>query len=348
MPPPTEALRFAATGLLLLLGAVLLRDHRHDRSAVASLFLIFTVAGHLLLPLFLNRGIPLGVVHALLLPGLAVPFAFWLLAEIHFDDDFRWRWHHAALLAGLLAVGYVSWLTVVEHRLSPPLGGEAGRRFWALAPRFLGLAFVVHALIRIYVGARYDLVVPRLRVRYGVLVIAGTYIFLEIIGETLLSGTASEAFADRVHSTAALALAFGVCFVSMRVNAAILRPAQPSLELPALDPALAEQLHRLVEVDQVFRQEGLTIAVLARRLGAQEYKVRQLINAQLGFKNFNAFLHHFRIGEAQKVLGDSTKGHLGVAEVAYQVGYRSLATFNKAFREITGQTPTEFRASRQG
>lgn len=161
------------------------------------------------------------------------------------------------------------------------------------------------------------------------LVVAGTYIFLEIMGETLLSGSASAAFADRVHSAAALALVFGVCFLS-------------------LDPALAERLHGLVEEDQVFRKEGLTIAGLAKRLGAQEYKVRQLINAQLGFRNFNAFLHHFRIDEAQRTLRDPAQAHLGVAEIAYQVGYRSLATFNKAFKETTGQTPTEFRASHQG
>ena len=203
-------------------------------------------------------------------------------------------------------------------------------------------------MIRIYVGARSDLVIPRLRVRYGVLAVAGTYILLEIIGETLLSGSASEAFADRVHSAAVLALVFGVGLLSLRVSPDILKPTRPGRDLPVLDPALAERLRGLVEMDQVFREEGLTIVGLARRLGVQEHKVRQVINAQLGFKNFNAFLHHFRIREAQKVLGDPAKAHLGVAEVAYQVGYRSLATFNKAFKETTGQTPTEFRASRQG
>jgi AraC-like DNA-binding protein len=49
----------------------------------------------------------------------------------------------------------------------------------------------------------------------------------------------------------------------------------------------------------VFREEGLTIADLAQRLGVQEYRVRQFINAQLGFRNFNAFLHQYRLREAQ-------------------------------------------------
>ena len=46
---------------------------------------------------------------------------------------------------------------------------------------------------------------------------------------------------------------------------------------------------------------------------------------------------------AQKALLDPAKRHLGIAQIAFEVGYRSLGPFNKAFKEITGRTPTEFR-----
>ena len=75
--------------------------------------------------------------------------------------------------------------------------------------------------------------------------------------------------------------------------------------------------------------------------------MRQVINSQLGFKNFNAFVNHYRVREAGQVLADPARMHLGVAEVAYQVGFRSLGPFNKAFKELTGLTPTEYRASRR-
>jgi AraC-like DNA-binding protein len=103
----------------------------------------------------------------------------------------------------------------------------------------------------------------------------------------------------------------------------------------------------LIEVGEVFKEEGLSIGSLSERLGAQEYKLRQLINAQLGFKNFNAFLNRFRVAAAEKMLADPGKAHLGVAEVAFQVGYRSLGTFNRAFKDTTGRTPSEYRASRK-
>ena len=82
---------------------------------------------------------------------------------------------------------------------------------------------------------------------------------------------------------------------------------------------------------------------MAERLGEQEYKVRQLINARLGFRNFGAFLNHYRVREARSVLADPGQKQLGVAEVAFRLGYSSLGPFNRAFKEIVGQTPTEFR-----
>ena len=36
-----------------------------------------------------------------------------------------------------------------------------------------------------------------------------------------------------------------------------------------------------------------------------------------------------------------------VVQVALQVGYTSNSAFNKAFREFSGHTPTEFRARRR-
>ena len=71
--------------------------------------------------------------------------------------------------------------------------------------------------------------------------------------------------------------------------------------------------------------------------------MRQLINSQLGFRNFGAFLNHFRVREARKLLADPAQKQLGIAEIAYRFGYSSLGPFNRAFKEIVGQTPTEFR-----
>lgn len=69
---------------------------------------------------------------------------------------------------------------------------------------------------------------------------------------------------------------------------------------------------------------------------------------QLGFRNFNAFLNHRRVQRAQAALSDPGQSHLTVGEIAYALGYRSLGPFNRAFKDSTGETPTEFRARTRG
>jgi AraC-like DNA-binding protein len=339
-----QVCRVAAAALGLLLAAVLLRDHPSDRASRAAAALLLTVIAHLLLPLLLGAGLPLWALHAVLILNLSVPFAFWLLAQVHFEDDFRLSGRHLAGWAGLVAVGYPSCLATLDEGL---IGGWLGRGsagFWEVAPKLLSFAVVLLAMMRIYAGAGTDLLLPRIRLRFRVLAASGTYMIIELLGELLLRGPDSAPLADRVHSATVLGFLFAVCFAAFRTTPQMLRPSRPSPNPEAADPGLVERLQRLIDVDQAFREEGLTIRALADRLGTQEHRLRELINAQLGFKNFNAFLHHHRIREARKALSDPAKAHLGVAQVAYHVGYRSLATFNRAFKELTGRTPTELRA----
>jgi AraC-like DNA-binding protein len=343
----SEVWRFSAAVVLALLAAALVRDHARNRSAWTSVAFIACIVGHLLSPLLLRGGAPYFLSHPVLLLGIAAPFAFWLLAQVHFADDFRLGPAHFVILLALLGAGYLSWLVTAGGVLTAGPFAPAYHRFWSLLPRILSLAIVIHALLRVYVGAGSDLLLPRLKARYLLLVVAGTYTVVELLGEALISGTAAEQLADRVHSMAGLIVVWAVALLSLRAAPEVLRPARPALDEPALDPALAERLRQLIEAGEVFQEEGLTIGSLAERLGAQEYKLRQLINAQLGFKNFNAFLNRSRVAAAEKVLADPGKAHLGVAEVAYQVGYRSLGTFNRAFKELTGRTPTDYRTSRK-
>jgi AraC-like DNA-binding protein len=50
---------------------------------------------------------------------------------------------------------------------------------------------------------------------------------------------------------------------------------------------------------------------------------------------------------ARQILADPAQKQLGVAEIAYRLGYASLGPFNRAFKEIVGQTPTEYRKAAQ-
>jgi len=96
-------------------------------------------------------------------------------------------------------------------------------------------------------------------------------------------------------------------------------------------------------VERIHRREGLTIAMLAAELDLPAYRLRQVINEGLGYRNFNAFLNRYRIDEAKAALADASQRGVPVLTIAIDAGFQSIGPFNRAFKADTGMTPTEFR-----
>jgi AraC-like DNA-binding protein len=139
-------------------------------------------------------------------------------------------------------------------------------------------------------------------------------------------------------------------------------PAQPALaplpvaanapgpEIPPPAPAadrttLAElcRLEKLISVDEVWREEGLTVAGLALRVGVPETQLRRLINDHLGFRNFPSFINARRIACAKGRLADPDEARISISTIAFEIGFASLGPFNRAFREAVGKAPSEWR-----
>jgi AraC-like DNA-binding protein len=52
------------------------------------------------------------------------------------------------------------------------------------------------------------------------------------------------------------------------------------------------------------------------------------------------YLGRVRVEKAKNLL---LNPHLRVSEIAYTVGFQSLTHFNRVFRKLTGESPTDFR-----
>ena len=120
-------------------------------------------------------------------------------------------------------------------------------------------------------------------------------------------------------------------------------PAPPRTANPETVAALA-RLTALLESEHIYRRAGLSLADLATRVGLPEYRLRALIHEELGYPNFNAFLHAYRIREAAAQLRDPALRRTPILTIALSVGYQSVNTFNRGFREVMGMTPSVFRA----
>jgi AraC-like DNA-binding protein len=58
-------------------------------------------------------------------------------------------------------------------------------------------------------------------------------------------------------------------------------------------------------------------------------------------KNFNDFINELRIEEVKSRMERS--GDAGLLAIAFESGFNSKATFNRAFKKFTGLTPREYQ-----
>lgn len=111
--------------------------------------------------------------------------------------------------------------------------------------------------------------------------------------------------------------------------------------------ALKQRILQTIADERVFSRPNLKVADFANMIGEQEYIVTQYITGGLQFRNFNHLVNKFRIDRARTML--SLKQHEGqsILSIAYECGFNSIGPFNRAFKQATGMTPSEFRAARR-
>jgi len=121
------------------------------------------------------------------------------------------------------------------------------------------------------------------------------------------------------------------------------KPSYPRIQWSAKLAALQP----LMERQAVYRDPALSVDSLAAKLQMPAYRLRQLINGELGYRNFNVFVNDHRIAAACRDLADPERDHLPILTIALDVGFGSLSPFNRAFKERHDQTPSEYRARRR-
>jgi AraC-like DNA-binding protein len=228
-----------------------------------------------------------------------------------------------------------------------------------VAPASLQLLFVGCALYWMLRGWGADLVEARRKLRWIFLLIVGTFMFFAILLERLLIpwGSIAEFYVHLTLSMLLAALAVCALLATFRSDEPVyIDPFrdEPSRASPVIAKRPVAGAHEAIAAvrrafgeQHVHRDGELTVSSLAQKLAMPEYRLRKLIHEELGYRNFNALLHDYRIAEASRDLSDPAKNSLPILTIALTVGYNSINPFNRAFREAKGMTPSAFRAQAQ-
>lgn len=268
---------------------------------------------------------------------------FWLFTTELFADRSRLepvRFAPAALLLGLAFVGNNS-------------AGTIASGVW-LAHNLISAGLMAHILYVVGSGWRNDLVESRRRLRGPMIGLGAVYVIAVAIVQ---SGEILGQPADALSPLAALTLlllGLSALGVLLRADADLFAPSMPIEAAPAApqephalageDAKVAARLQTLMAHDRAYREEGLSVGSLAAKVGIPEHRLRRLINQQLGYRNFNAYLNQWRLADAKASLADPTQREVPISTIALDAGFQSLGPFNRAFKAETGATPSAFRA----
>lgn len=335
------ALRLLSAGQLMLIALVIGRGRAPRPIRWATVMLLLSVAAYLadVAPVLDARNMKIWPV--IQLGSQSSPLALWVFAHLLFERRIDRR-----LFAVAIAVTLACWLNFLAavywtHRM--PVTAN-------VAQHALAFALAVHAIWIAITERGDDLIEPRRAFSKGFVVVVGIQTLAVVVVEAIVGYvTIPWLMLLQSGSTLIAVLAFGAVLLSS--NADLLFDADaPAPPQPSLSPAenvLKQQLDAAM-ADHVYREPGLSIGVLAGKLGVPEHRLRALINQRLGYRNFSDFLNSHRIADAQAWLRDPAKVALPVLTIAMDLGYGSLAPFNRAFRDNTGQTPTDWRRAALG
>lgn len=85
--------------------------------------------------------------------------------------------------------------------------------------------------------------------------------------------------------------------------------------------------------------ENLTLDSVAKGLGFSKFYISRLFTKRIGYQ-FNDYLNRLRINKAQILLREED---MQISNIAMECGFESLRNFNRAFKQYTRITPTEYR-----
>ncbi len=104
---------------------------------------------------------------------------------------------------------------------------------------------------------------------------------------------------------------------------------------------LKEQLLHLLNEEKVYKLNNISLDMLSQRLDTTRHNISQVINEHFDLNFFN-LINKYRIQEAKRIFKNDAHNNLHIIDVAYDVGFNNKVTFNKAFKEETQLTPTQF------
>jgi len=335
-------IRFATFGQLALL-ALYFGQRQKGLIAPLSVLFCFTLSSYLLLTAPIANE-EYGILRGMfLLLTEILPYSLWALAFVIIRDDFRAEDIPKGIkVIALLTLAWFGYF----------FGYLQGRGSFHQVNHAIQMLFLIHVIYLALGDLHDDLEDNRRKFRLLLVLFACFYLTSIILLELMRSTLRDNAIFSIINAasiTISVTIVSWYCFKQSTPKAALATPCEEVTETATSEVAVPLNFqHKYQELcqlmtDDFFTQSDLTVKTLADKLTMPEHQLRELINRHLGFKNFSVFLNSYRIPAACEIFQDMAQIRTPILTIALNLGFGSIGPFNRAFKQMMGQTPSEYR-----
>lgn len=100
-------------------------------------------------------------------------------------------------------------------------------------------------------------------------------------------------------------------------------------------------LEKKMETNKLYLDPDLSLNSLALQIGVQPKMLSAVLNQVLQ-KGFSEYINTWRVEAVKQMILDPEKRHMTITGIAYDCGFNSQPTFQRAFKAVTGQTPRDY------
>lgn len=244
---------------------------------------------------------------AILLPGSKNG----LLDIMHLSPllfNFIPRYEIAIVLVFLVGTGYSIWFANIIYNLKPQRARFKSEMF------FFGFFAVLAVLVLIF-----GVLVPYIDNAYFFYFYANSIslAFILIVTSLII-------FPELLNDIAAVA--------TLSYTSSTLRDVNIEASL--------EKLEYLMKTDKLYQNEKLNLAMVADAMDMTSHQLSELVNVHFGM-SFSRFIREQRIAAAKYLLASQPESP--ILSISLETGFKSQSNFYSAFKEMTGQSPGDYR-----
>ena len=101
------------------------------------------------------------------------------------------------------------------------------------------------------------------------------------------------------------------------------------------------KIEALIQTEKLYQNPELSLTEIAKKLETNTSVISKAVNQGFAM-NFNDFINNYRVEAVKEMFANGEHKKSTLLGIAYDCGFNSKATFNRAFKKNTGFSPKDY------